>query len=192
MRFERRFLFLTLALVMATNAHADFVTVQFSYTFADGKAIVGTAQGDLLADGDYVEVSSLNAVYTGQPDTPLTFLFTPPVGYNVLTLSGSQDFYFLGFASDPKTTTQTPNFGFLVSRSPGVRTNDVTVGPFLTSSSFVQYPSVPPFGDSAVEWTPFVRSAWSASIVPEPSSLALIACGLVAPVLTLARRRRTA
>ena len=169
----------------SVEALAGPVSVSFSYRFASGETLSGVVEGDLLADGDTVTgLRHLRASYSGQPGTALTFLadeaFSPR-----LSLSGSNPITFYGFASNPDTTTPTPNFGFAIATIETA--NAVTVGTFLTTSSGFGYPA----GPGRLEATPFDSAAYTAvatPAVPEPASILLGVTGLAGLCIAACRR----
>jgi hypothetical protein len=171
---------LAAVLFLTCTAQAGSAVVAFSYTFQDKKTVTGTVEGDLQPDNDLVTgLRNMNAVYSGQPNTPL--IFVAPPGANVdLSLSGTQLFVLIGWATDPSIDGL--HFGFELYNSPDT-TNAVTVGTFITSFSPNDGLVIePPRGSAALE-ADFFRSgsysaSTSASIVPEPSSIALAGTGL--------------
>ncbi|WP_435018075.1 PEP-CTERM sorting domain-containing protein [Tundrisphaera sp. TA3] len=171
------------------RAEASFVTVAFSYNLRDGQSISGTVSGDLQQDDDTViNLTGLNAIYSGRPATPLGFT----VDYaSFLSLSGNQEFVLLGLASDPKTSSLTSNFGFALSNNPNI-INPVVVGTFTTNSGSVSFPSP----DDVVQQELFFPGSYSARIipnaVPEPASLAMCGVAGIAGLGAWARRRRVA
>jgi len=170
---------LAAVLFLTCMARAESI-VAFSYTFQDKTTITGTVEGDLQPGGDLVTgLRNLNAVYSGRPNTPLTFVAPPGFGqpFNTLFLSGTQVFGFFGFATDPSSSSVSSNFGFGIFNEPNI-TNAVTVGTFGTSFDSI----LPPFVPDALEAEIFRLSSYSASViatvVPEPSSVALAGTSL--------------
>jgi hypothetical protein len=163
-----------MALVLTSTAQAEpIVTVSFSYRFLDKTTISGTVEGNLSPDGDTVTgLHNIDAVYSGQPKTPLTFV-TPNESPG-LSLSGTQPLQFEGFAMDTNTSTAIPNFGFYLAND---KSFNVTVGTFTTSRNSLT--GVPPFnGEPAIESEPFILGSYHAEIIPEPSSVALAGTGI--------------
>jgi hypothetical protein len=164
---------LAAVLFLTCTARAGSI-VAFSYTFQDKTTITGTVEGDLQPDGDLVTgLRNMDAVYSGQPNTPL--IFDAPGFEFGLSLSGSKETVFFGFATDPHLVGS--HFGFLISNFPP-SDNEVTVGTFVTNSlGALMFPS----GSGVVEAESFKVSAYSASIIttiPEPSSIVLAGTGL--------------
>ena len=166
---------LAAVLFLTCTAQAGSAVVAFSYTFQDKKTVTGTVEGDLQPDNDLVTgLRNMNAVYSGQPNTPL--IFVAPPGANVdLSLSGTQLFVLIGWATDPSIDGL--HFGFELYNSPDTRA--VTVGTFITSFSPNDGLVIePPRGSAALDADFFRSGSYSASIVPEPSSIALAGTGL--------------
>jgi len=163
---------------------AGLVDVNFSYTFGSGQTLSGTVRGDLPAGGDLVtNLTALNAVYSGVPGSPFTFLSS----FGDLSLSGLKFFEFVGFVSFPDTVTTQSNFGFSASNEAVL--NAVTVGTFLTDENGFSFPAFP------LEAEQFNADGWSASAspvpsVPEPSSLVIAMIGGVGLVVVRRRRQR--
>jgi PEP-CTERM motif len=171
---------LAAVLFLTCTAQAGSAVVAFSYTFQDKKTVTGTVEGDLQPDNDLVTgLRNMNAVYSGQPNTPLIFVAPPGVNLD-LSLSGTQLFVLFGWATDPSIDGL--HFGFELSNIPNT-IGAVTVGTFITSFSPNDGLVIePPRGSAALE-ADFFRSgsysaSTSASIVPEPSSIALAGTGL--------------
>jgi PEP-CTERM motif len=171
---------LAAVLFLTCTAQAGSAVVAFSYTFQDKKTVTGTVEGDLQPDNDLVTgLRNMNAVYSGQPNTPLIFVAPPGINTD-LSLSGTQSFLFYGWVTDPSIDGS--HFGFELSNTPNT-IGAVTVGTFITSLSPTGgFVTEPPRGSAALE-ADFFRSgsysaSTSASIVPEPSSIALAGTGL--------------
>lgn len=165
-------------------APAEALSFNFSYTFSSGESISGTVDGDLQPDNNTVRnLSNLSATYSGQPGTQLTFL-APPLRGAFFTLSGSPEFTFFGFASDPNTSTLQPNFGFRIGLT---ARNGAIVGPISTRTADNSFTTFFPSASTAEEFEPFSASRWRASAVPTPALLpGLIGMG----VATLRKRRQ--
>ncbi len=169
---------------MTNAARADFVEVAFSYRFQDGTTVSGLADGNLQSDGDRViDFTNIQAVYSGSPDTPFVFGGWS-LSISALSLSGTRDFYFYGFASNPDTATPSPNFGFSLSNESDV-INAVNVGTYQTSLKEIRFPD---YG-TGMEAEPFLLSSYSAKVVPEPSSMVLTLVGFVG-IFAFKRRYR--
>lgn len=176
------------AIGLSVNVNtAAAATFNFSYTFLSGASISGTVEGDLQPDNNTVRnLSRLSATYSEQPGTLLSFLATFPTQF--FTLSGTSSFSFFGFANNPDTAINQPNFGFYLGNP--FTTNGATVGTFATSSMVIGFP----FNENRREAEPFAASRWvatanSTAAVPEPTTmtgLALAGIGLAA----LRRRRQ--
>jgi hypothetical protein len=160
---------LAAVLFLTCTARAGSI-VAFSYTFQDQTTVKGTVEGDLLPNGDQLTgLRNLNAVYSGQPNTPLRFV-PPPLFVTYLSLSGTMPFHFEGFATDPSIGGSI--FGVYLSND--MTADAVTVGTFGVSSTQINFPQ----GSAALEADSFRSGSFSASIVPEPASVVLAGTGL--------------
>lgn len=169
--------------VVAAPTRGGSVTVEFGYRFANGETLSALAQGD-SPNGDFFLVDRLvRAEYSGLPGVQLTHL-SDFAGRHI-SMSGANEFHFFAFESDPNTPGQTANLGFFLSRGGADVINNVSVGTFMTSSSVVYNPL--PDATLVVE-TFAVASYFAAVVVPEPSSLALLA--VAGPILAVGLRLR--
>jgi hypothetical protein len=180
MRRAHLLLLLTLT-IFGVVSQASAATFNFSYTFAGGESLTGTVDGVLQPDGVTVlNLSNLNAVYSGTPDR-IFDNFGPSFVGRTLRLDGAfpgLEFYGM---EDPVTPTRTPNFGFRLGA--GGLGNSVTVGTFEAGENGLRFPMA-----DVLEAEPFSVSRFSASaVVPEPGSCALLLSGLAA---ALAWKRR--
>lgn len=157
-------------------------TFSFSYTFLSGESISGTVEGQLQPDNNTVRnLSNLSATYSAQPGTLLQF-FAPSSFNQFLTLSGTPNFRFSGFANKENTSSHQPNFGFHLGE-PATISNGATVGTFFTASSSLVFPG----GSNREEAESFSPARWTATArstasVPEPTTiagLAIVGVGLV-------------
>ncbi len=180
-------LFLALPFLAYASIVAPGEPFFFSYTFATGKTVSGTVEGDLQPDGNAVSnLRNLVAQYSGDPTQTFSFVSqfarfldlsgieSPSPACSIIPGCQALGIQFSGFVNDPRTPEFQPNFGFAISDITSLPfgfgpLKGVEVGTFVTSRNGEGSPGLNLSPPNIKELETFSVSHWSARAVGGPA-----------------------
>jgi hypothetical protein len=168
---------------------AQAATFAFTYEFLSGETLTGTVDGNLLPNGDVVELTDLMASYSGSPGEVFSFLAPLPFDSGAFINGAPEEFF--GFADAPAIGSAIDTFGFYLTNE--FVTNSATAGGFFVEAG-TNYASIafPAGTDVESEAEPFSVERWTLTQRPEqsvPEPTTVVGVVLVAGTGWTMRRR---